>query len=271
MMLAAMTGFFSTTVSARYDSSLDQETEQGVRVLLQAVTQELRQAGACLTQLGEFIALEGSNSGTRDSLLLRIGRTNPATGRCIQVGTTAVSSPGSDTLTVTDASIFLPGETVYITPDSVNGDFYTVEQASGTMLTLTTSLVDIGGGGAPYPIGTGVYPLDEREYAVDSSDSTNPVFTVSLNGSGPYPLISGVDVFDVKYGILPCDQGVASDQCTVVDFPADETEWRSIREVKIKASVKSRKVDKSGQYHSAVTGQSGAWNEYVTIKPRNFL
>ena len=52
--------------------SLETETQQGLRALLGLVTQELRQAGACLPQNGQFITLDGFDGGSQDRLTLRI-------------------------------------------------------------------------------------------------------------------------------------------------------------------------------------------------------
>ena len=266
VMMSVMTGTFRSAVVARDNTALNGEAQQGLRTLLATVTQEVRQAGACLTQLGEFIAFEGTNGGDQDSITLRIGRTDPTTQRCIAVGTTQESNPGTTTLQVADASVFRVGETVYITPDSVNGDFYTVDSASGTTLTLRTSLIDIGGNGEAYPLGTGVYPIDERIYATTIEDG-RPVLTLAINGGSDEPFIEGVDTFDVRYGLAPCDPTCA----TEVELPADPAEWRLVREIRIKARVKSRKPDRSGNYTYEHTGAEGERGEYVSIKPRNFL
>lgn len=270
MMMTITAGYFQTVVAKRHNTELTAEAGQGLRSLIQDITQELRQAGACLTQLGQFIALKGSNNGTRDSLTLRIGRTNPDTGRCIQAGIPLGSgvSAGSMTVKVPDASIFSIGQQVYIvTPNNVNGDFYVVLGASGTTLTLNKPLVNFGGSSS-YE-GGGVYPFDERTYAVDASDPQHPVLTVRINGNSAVPLIEGVDVFNIKYRLAPCEPTCAAE----VDLPADQAEWRLVRDVGIKATIKSYHKNKNGNYEYVTTGNGGGAGdeEYVTVKPRNFL
>ena len=270
MMMAVTAGYFRMVVSKRSDTTLTSEAGQGLRSLIQDITQELRQAGACLTQLGQFIALDGSDNGTRDSLTLRIGRTNPATGRCINaaIPTGSGVNAGATVVTVPDASLFPIGQQVYIvTPNNVNGDFYVVTGASGTSLTLNKPLVDFGG--SPSYEGGGVYPFDQRTYAVDASDAQHPMLTVSINGNAAVPLIDGVDVFNVKYRLAPCEPTCSAE----TDLPASQAEWRLVRDLGIKATVKSHSTNKSGNYEYVTTGVGGAAGdeEYVTVKPRNFL
>jgi len=270
MMMTITAGYFQMVVSKRHNTTLTAEAGQGLRALIQDITQELRQAGACLTQLGEFIALEGSDNGDRDSLTLRVGRTNPDTGRCIQAGIPMGSgvTAGMMVVQVADASIFPVGQQVYIvTPNNVNGDFYVVMGAGGTALTLDKPLVNYGS--SPSYEGGGVYPFDERTYEIDDSDSEHPVLTVSINGSSPVPLIEGVDVFNVKYRLAPCEPVCFAE----TDLPADAAEWRLVRDVGIKATIKSYHKNKDGDYEYVTTGNGGSSGdeEYVTVKPRNFL
>ncbi|MGE0823619.1 MAG: type II secretion system protein J [Candidatus Binatia bacterium] len=270
VMMTATTTYFQSVVAARHNTSLTSEADQGLRSLLQMVTQELRQAGACLTQLGQFITLEGVDDGTMDSLTLRIGRTHPDTGRCIQPAIPAGSSidAGETSFPVADASGFQPGNLVYITPDSVNGDFYRVVDVSGTTLTIDRPLVDFTGGLNPSYEGAGVYPVDERTYAIDTSDSDHPVLTVSIDGGAPQVLVVGVTVFNVRYVLGPCNPACSGG---TVDLPAGGGEWRLVRDVEIKAEVKSYHKDKNGDYQYARTGLAGESGEYVSMKPRNLL
>jgi prepilin-type N-terminal cleavage/methylation domain-containing protein len=265
IMMTVTAGYFRTIVAARHNTILTAEAGQGLRSLIQEVTQELRQAGACLTQLGPFISLEGVNSGTRDSLTLRIGRTNSA-GRCIQAGI-AAGNAGATVVQVTNASIFSGGQRVYIvTPNNVNGAFYVVTGASGTSLTLSTPLVNFGG--SPSYVGAGIYPIEQRTYAIDASDIEHPMLTVSIDGGSPVPLVEGVDIFDVKYRLGPCEPGCAGGE---TNLPATQADWRLVRDVKIKATIKSHDKNRNGNYEYVTTGRGAGDEEYVTVKPRNLL
>ena len=52
LLMAMMSGTFSASVNTQYRMGLHIETQQGLRALLEMVTQELRQAGACLPEQG---------------------------------------------------------------------------------------------------------------------------------------------------------------------------------------------------------------------------
>src|SRR5215510_7128429 len=100
MMMTLMTGFFHANVTTRNHMTMQTEAQQGLRAVFEMVSQELRQAGACLPQQGQFISLGGVNNGDQDSLTLRIGRTNNDSLVCIKAGTTAAAAVGTTLLTV---------------------------------------------------------------------------------------------------------------------------------------------------------------------------
>jgi len=255
VMMTAMTGFFRATVATRYDMGLQTEAQQGLRALMEMVTQELRQAGACLPRSGDFIALDGSDGGTQDSLTLRIGRTDQATFVCSQAGTTAAAPAGSTTLTVAaaDAPLFADATLVYVTPNGTNGNFYTAAAVSGTTITLNEGLI------GDHPAGAGIYAVDERTYAIDPSTYGRPVLTVAIDGGAPQPLVDGAEEFDLQYLGEPCTTA----GCTPLSQPVTNTDWLGVREVTIAATVRSRKADKAGELAS----ESGE----VSVKPRNLL
>ena len=265
IMLTAMAGFFSMSVATRHNMGEQAEAAQGLRALLSTITQELRQAGACLTQVGgRFIALEGEDNGLQDSLTLRIGRVDRDTRLCVIDAFTAAANVGDTNVTVGDATKFHVGDIVYITPTSVSGEFYTVAEASGTTLTLSSPLIDVN---AAYAAGTGVFALEERTYAIDTSTYGRPVLTVTTNGGTPQPLVDGVEEFNVRYLLAPCDPDCAD----TVDLPADTAQWLLVSEVEIKATVRSRYPNREGEVVYARTGEAGTESEYIIVKPRNFL
>lgn len=263
IMLALTASFTQTTVAARHNTSLTMEADQGLRSLLQVVTQELRQAGACLPQNGTFVTLAGVNNGTTDSLTLRIGQTNKTTLVCVRTGTATPTAAGGTTLTVPngDGLRFVETDMVYVLPPGSEGAFYTVESTSTTTITLNETLPTL------HPAGTGIYAVDERTYAVDTSTYGRPMLTVAMNGGEPQPLIDGVELFNVMYRLGPCEPTCASE----VDLPADDNAWQLVQEVLIKASVRAHKPDKQGTFAVATTGKTGQVGEYLSIKPRNLL
>jgi len=265
-MLAVMASFFQMTVATRHDMSERTEAEQGLRALLASVTQEVRQAGACLPQVGRFIALEGVDNGAQDSLTVRIGRVDRDTRLCVVDALTVPANIGDAAVTVADADKFHNGDIVYVSPTGVDGEFYTVASAAGATLTLGSPLADLGPG-TNYAVGTGVFALEERTYAVDAESYGRPVLTVSIDAGEPQPLVDGVEEFDVQYHLGPCNPECES----TVALPESAAEWLLVTEIGIKATVRSRHVDRSGELVYATTGEEGGESEYLNIKPRNFL
>jgi Tfp pilus assembly protein PilW len=252
IMLTLMTGFFRGSVATRHNMSLQTETQQGLRALFEMVTQELRQAGACLPENGQFITLTGSDGGDQDNLTLRIGQTDPDTLVCIRAGTsTDVTSSDTLPLSEGEGDLFANVALVYVTPDGATGDFYQVVSTTSNSITIDQA--------GDYPAGSGVYAVDERTYAVDTSGA-RPMLTVSIDGGSPYPLVDGVEKFNVQYLLGPCDGSGCAD---TVDEPADSDQWELVQELVLSATVRSSKEDRDGEY----SWESGE----ITVKPRNLL
>jgi prepilin-type N-terminal cleavage/methylation domain-containing protein len=254
VMMTLMTGFFRATVNVRHDMGIQTETQQGLRAVFEMVTQELRQAGACLPQNGQFIALDGEDGGTQDSLTLRIGRTDPTTLRCIKAGTTAaVSDSNTLPMVAGDGDLFKSADQVYVTPDGATGDFYRVTATTSTSVTLDRT--------GTFPVGTGVYAIDERIYQVETLDS-RPVLTVSIDGSDSYPIVDGVKKFNVQYW-LESNTNPGTLDPTPENLPGNATDWRRVRMLTITATVEAKKKSQDG----TVAQEDG----HIDVKPRNLL
>jgi hypothetical protein len=225
------------------------EAQQGVRAVLSELSQEVRQAGACLPSGGAFVSMGGENLGTRDTLTVRMGRVhNNLT--CIRPALSANAPKGQQTITVTDTSGVATGDWLYILPTAATGDFYGVTGVGSTSITLDRVLP------AALPAGSVVYSIEERTYAIADVDGS-PMLTVSIDGEDPVNLVPGVDSLDVRYGLDPCPP------CDEVDEPANDTEWRLVRSLSVTATVNSRVGTKTSDTISA----SGS----TKIHPRNFL
>lgn len=254
IMLALMTGFFRANVGVRHDMDLQTDVQQGLRGLFDMVTQELRQAGACLPRQGQFISLEGVDNGNLDSITLRIGRTSETTLRCIKAGTVS-DVTASDTLPLTagDGTMFEDADFVYVTPNGATGDFYRVTATTSSSVTID----HIG----DFPTGTGIYAIDERIYQVESINGRN-VLTVQIDGGPSYPLVDGVNKFNVQYWLESTTTPDEIDP-TPVDLPLDDVAWARVRRLTISAQVEEKLKRRDGQ---AVL-EDGA----VDVKPRNLL
>lgn len=266
-MLTMMTKFTHTNLTAREEGSLKTEVQLGLRALIEMITQELRQAGACLPLTGGAIALGGVDNGIQDSLTVRIGKVDPNTLMCVQAAISQATAIGETSLSVDKTSGFRKGGLVYITPEGATGGYYFVDDVSGTTLTLSSGITQ------DLPKGAGVYAIEQRIYTIDTITFGHPVLTVAIDGGLSQPLVDWVEEFDVRYYLGPCDldeAGALSCNSTV-SLPANVGEWYSVHVVGIKATVRSHKADRNGNILRETTGETGQPGEYVTIKLRNFL
>lgn len=268
IVLAMLTSLMQSSVTVKEEGSLETETQQGLRGLISMVTQELRQAGACLSTTGPFIALTGIDNNRQDTLTLRIGKVSPATLLCA-IGTAQAAAVGATSITVDDASRFQVGDHLYIKESNATGSYNSVAgvNTGGNTLTLTDALVNA------LPEGAGVYAIEERTYTIETVNG-QPTLMVSLDGGTPWPLVFGVETFDVQYYLGPCtlNSNGTLNCAGAIPAPApDAPEWNQVHAVGVRAGVRSHKADKHGVIHHVTTDQAGAANGYVMVKPRNFL
>lgn len=262
ILMTAMAGFFRAATGARRNVGGETEAQQGIRTLLSILTQELRQAGACLPKVGQFVALAGVNNGTTDSLTMRMGKVNQTTLLCIQPLTTAAVTGGS-TLQLTSTSGLIVDDLLYILPAGGTGIYRKIQSISGNNITFTVALPSVS-----YPVNTTVYAIDERTYTIDNSNPSRPKLTVTIDQGAPQPLIDGAEYFDVRYLVAPCNPNCGGPNASP---PTTNANWRLVREVEIKAIVNSYKKNQQGVTVKAATGTTGQEGEYVSIKPRNLL
>ena len=256
-MMTALTGFFQTAVAVRQNAGAQTEAQQGLRALASAITQELRQAGACLPRSGTFVALGGTNSGLTDTLTLRIGLTNPTTGACLraQIGAGG-AAVGAATLLVDSTAGFGGAKRVLVASATTGAaEVYSITSMTSTSITINPGL------SFAKPQNSRLYPLDERIYQIQTW-SGRQVLTVQIDGGTAQPLVDGVTEFNLTYHGLPCNSlGV----CTVLAQPTTDATWRTVREVSIVPKIKSRKKDRQGQIVYSTAADA------IRIKPRNLL
>jgi hypothetical protein len=257
-MLTLMTGFFRANVGIQHDMEKRTEVQQGLRALFEMVTQELRQAGACLPEQGKFIALAGEDGGDADTLTLRIGKADTQTLRCIQAGTkNNVTDASTLPFATGEGTQFEGADRVYVRPNGATTSdiegYYEVAAVSSDSVTLAEPIPGL------LPQGSAVYVVDERTYKIDTL-SGKQVLTETIDGRGPYPLVVGVKKFDVTYLLEPTTGG---DVLTPTDEPADSGEWKRVRELTIDATVEGKDTNRDGT-RSEDQGQ-------ITVKPRNLL
>jgi len=237
----------------RTRSDLDQlvETQQGVRAALSSISQEMRQAGACLPRTGDMVAINGSNSGARDELTLRIGKVEADDLVCIRSVLTAKALKGASIVKVQDGSGFGVGELVYLRGGSGTGRNFEVVSINSNTISLDEPL------NAEYPAGSGLYAIEERSYAIDHQ-ADPPILTVAIDGGDPSPLVHGVERFNVTYLTAPCPP------CAAINAPAvGDEDWLLVREVEIEVTVRARRPSRGGEY-VRITSRTH-------VSPRNLL
>ena len=242
---------FGFTVQTRREMDLVAETQQALHATHTFITQELRQAGACLPGNGEFIALEAKDNGATDELSLRIGVVDRVDLTCLTTVLTQGSASDENRLTVQDPNGFEIGQWIYVTRVGGRGDPFRIAAVGSDWIQIEGVL------GENYVAGGGVYAIEERTYAVQTLGDL-PVLTVAIDGDEPQPLVAGVEEFDLTYRLGPCPP------CTDVDEPSSSAEWRSLREVELRVQARSTVPKPQGGGYIRIDGST-------SIRPRNIL
>jgi len=256
-MMTTLAGFFRTAVAARQNAGAQTEAQQGLRAVASVITQELRQAGACLPRSGTFMALAGTESGLTDSLTLRIGRTNPTTGACLraQIGAGG-AAVGATTLLVNSTAGFGNAKRVLVASATTGAaEVYSITGMAATSITISPGLL------FAKPQNSRLYPLDERVYQIQTW-SGRSVLTVRVDGGSAQPLVDGVKEFNVTYQGMPCNTLGA---CAPLALPTTDAAWRTVREVSLAPKIESRKKNRQGQKVETTPADP------IRVKPRNLL
>jgi type II secretory pathway pseudopilin PulG len=247
-LLALLARDFGFTARIKNEMEDLLETQQGVRAALSALTQELRQAGACLPRTGNLVALSGTDNGTEDTLTIRIGKTMSDL-TCVRTVTTSTAGGGQSYILVQSTSGFKAGDWVYLRDSTGAGDSFTLASIGTNRLNLSGSL------GRSYPSGSGVYAVEERRYAI-SNTIGRPVLTVTIDGGAAQPMVDNVEAFNVRYVTTPCPP------CDELDAP-DSDDWALVREVNVSVTVRSAYKNRAGQYVRL--------SDQTNVKPRNLI
>lgn len=252
-VLAAVGGLFVVSRNVMQDQILLVETQQGLRSTLETMARDLRLGGACLPLTGDFVVLDATDSATTDSITTRTGLVRPNL-TCVSTALSADMPKTATTLPVGSSSGFGVGLRALIRHPNGSGESFTITAVPGA-----TSLQKSGGWTQDYPATSGVFAVDERTYAVDTSNSALPVLTVGANGSSPVPFAFGVENLTIKYLLARnCPA------CDIIDAPAAASDdWRIVNEILLTTTVRSRTTARNGQY-IRLTGR-------ISAKPRNLL
>jgi prepilin-type N-terminal cleavage/methylation domain-containing protein len=276
--LATAASFFVVTRNNMTDQILRIETMQGLRAAMDSMVRDLRLGGACLPITGDFITLDAVNS-TNDQIFTRTGLVRP-NETCIR--TTVTNSypvtASTSTVPVQSAAGFTVGMRAYMMlANGTAGEVFTitgVDSVSNPNTVSRSGSWTCGGTCAnpAYAANSGVYALDERSYAVDTSNSSLPVLTMAANGGAATPFVFGIESLQIKYQLeRNCDTTpktitglpeIPATGCDVVDLPA-ASEFVLVNTMYVTITARSRTVGSNGQYYRAT--------RTVAAKPRNLL
>ena len=241
---------FGFYVHARHEMELYSETQQAADSSMTFLTQELRQAGACLPDLGDFIALDGEDNGDEDVLTLRIGIADEYTLQCNRTILKKRAVKNTNIMKVETSDGFEIGQWLYIIKNTGYGNFFKIASIEGKWVTIEGTF------NKNFGKNSGVYAVEERTYEIMELDGISTL-TVAIDGDDPQPMVRGVEALDVQYRMAPCPP------CDPVDIPSSDDQWRVVREVDITVRAKSSRKGHDGE-HLTIENQA-------TIKPRNLI
>ena len=250
--LSSAVHFFATQVHQQRQHAYRVEAQQAMRSSLDAITRDLRLAGACLPTDGQFVALAGVNAPAGgDSITIRTGlvRTNMS---CIVTFTTLAVPSGTSSVPVGNGNGFAPGLLAYMRNPNGSGEIVPVAGATGTSVTFGAALTQ------DYPLSSGVYAVDERTYAVDQTNPAMPLLMLTVNRAPAQAFAAGVSDLQVDY-IL--DRNCPT--CDHVPLPANTAEWRLVNNVVLTATVQTVGGAQPQDQATMVASSTG--------KPRNLL
>ena len=274
--LATAGTFFALARKTISDQVLRIETVQGLRAAMDSMSRDLRLGGACLPTTGDFISLDATH-GPPDSIFTRTGLVRP-NETCIRTTLLADAAASASTLSVQTASGFAVGMRAYII--HANGTFGEVFTITAVNTGSTPNTISKSGSfacngtcGTPaYPTNSGLYALDERRYAIDTSNSALPVLTLTANGASAMPFVAGIENMQVQYQLerncdntaiaVPGAPEVPATGCDVVSLPAS-TEYALVNTIYVTLTARSRTPTSNGQYFRA--------SRTIAAKPRNLL
>ncbi len=272
--LATASLYFVSVRNGMSDESLRVETQQGLRAAIDSMARDLRLGGACLPLTGDFITLDGTNAST-DAITTRTGLVRP-NETCISTVTTIDLAASATSIPVQSVSGFTVGVRAYIIQaNQTSGEVFTVTGVDTGTNTLTKAGAFSCGGSCAnpaYPTASGVYALDERTYAVDTTNPALPALTVAANGGAASPLVLGIENLQLKYQLarncettpkaVPGAPELPLTGCDVVDLPS-ASDFALVNTIYVTLSARSPTTLRNAQYFRM--------SRTVAAKPRNLL
>jgi hypothetical protein len=251
VVLSSVVQFFALQSHKMREHTFRIETQQALRGVLDAVTRDVRLAGACLPEKGQMVALEGTDSPDGDSVTVRTGLVRDDM-TCAQGTTNQAYSAGTSTFTVDDAQGFVVGQMALVWNTNDQGELIEVSGLGPTTVTLAHGVAHA------YFTGATLYAVDERIYAVDTSVDP-PLLTLTVNGSEPQPFAAGITDLEVEY--------VLDRNCPTCDVESSNTlsaaDWRLVNEVSVTATART--------VGGLIAADQTELTQVARAKPRNLL
>jgi prepilin-type N-terminal cleavage/methylation domain-containing protein len=247
---AAVAQFFAFQARKQQGTGFRVELQQALRSSVDTITRDLRLAGACLPSNGDFVALDGTNGPAADTVTIRAGIVR-ADLSCIVTSLTTLGNAGSPSLSVGSNAGFTPGMRVYVRHPGGTGQYSFVQTTPSNRIILTDAAT------MDYPVGSGVFAVDERSYAIDASGPV-PMLMLTVDQGLPQAFAAGMRDLQFRYVLErncpPCD---------VVDLPPDDATWRLVNQVLVTPTAETvGAVRPEDQVSLAETSRA---------KPRNLL
>lgn len=220
---AAVAQFFAIQVHKQQGTGFRVELQQALRASVDTMTRDLRLAGACLPSDGDYVALDGTDGPGPDSVTIRSGIVR-ADLSCVVTALSTLTNAGGTSLDVGSNAGFAPGMRVYVRHPGGAGQFTFVASTPAGRVVLTDAAT------MDYPVGSGLFAVDERTYTVDPAPPSRLMLTVDQGT--PQAFAAGVTDLQVRYELErncpPCD---------IVDMPPDDATWRLVNQVLVTPTV----------------------------------
>ncbi len=258
LAVAATSGMFLASKRQMVMQQRQLETTQAARAAVDMMVRDLRLGGACLPVTGDFISLDGTNTGQTDEIITRTGLTRPDLS-CIRsaVPTGATVTAEGSLVPIQTAEGFAAGMRAYIRHPDGEGEYFPVTSVDTQAQTLGKSQTL----SRDYPETSGLYAIDERRFYIDtwmSPHGPQPQLMLQVGDQPAQSFAVGIEKLDIQYQLQrncpPCD---------VIALPSSSAEWSVVDAVVLNVTARSELPDQTGNYYRRTMN--------VNVKPRNLL
>lgn len=256
LAITATSGFFLASNNYMKMQARKVETNQAARATVDTIVRDLRLGGACLPVTGTFVSMDGTDNGDEDEIIVRTGLVRSDLS-CVRTAVRSTADQDTTLVRVESVDGFRVGQRVYLRSPTNQGEYVTIATISpGGPSFRTQALLS-----HTYPIGSGVYVIDERRFYINHWDSprgTLPELMMQIGDEEPLSYAVGIEKLDFQYQLRrncpPCD---------VVDLPVDNDEWAIVEQVFVAVTARSERPVENGDYYRRTIR--------VGVKPRNLL